>query len=89
VHLNVSTNVPALIVPVSALILEADGLHVATVDATNHAHIVRVTEGRDSGSTMEILSGLAPGQSIIANPPDSLTDGELVRVVATDAGAKP
>jgi RND family efflux transporter MFP subunit len=89
VHLNVSTNVPALIVPVSALILEPDGLHVATVDATNHAHIVRVTEGRDSGSTMEILSGLAPGQSIITNPPDSLTEGELVRVVATDAGAKP
>ena len=45
VHLNVSTNVPALIVPVSALILEPDGLHVATVDATNHAHIVRVTAG--------------------------------------------
>jgi RND family efflux transporter MFP subunit len=89
VHLNVSTNVPALIVPVSALILEADGLHIATVDATNHAHIVSVTAGRDSGSTMEILSGLAPGQSIIANPPDSLTEGELVRVVATNAGAKP
>jgi RND family efflux transporter MFP subunit len=89
VHLNVSTNVPALIVPVSALILEPDGLHVATVDATNHAHIVLVTEGRDSGSTMEILSGLAPGQSIIANPPDSLTDGELVRVVTPDAETKP
>ena len=89
VHLNVSTNVPALIVPVSALILEPDGLHVATVDATNHAHIVRVTEGRDSGSTMEILGGLAPGQSIIANPPDSLTDGELVRVVTPNAETKP
>jgi RND family efflux transporter MFP subunit len=89
VHLNVSTNVPALIVPVSALILEPDGLHVATVDATNHAHIVRVTEGRDSGSTMEILSGLAPGQSIIAIPPDSLTEGELVRVVSPDAETKP
>ena len=62
VHLNVSTNVPALIVPVSALILEPDGLHVATVNATNHAHIVRVTAGRDSGSTLEILGGLAPGR---------------------------
>jgi RND family efflux transporter MFP subunit len=85
VHLNVSTNVPALIIPVSALILEPDGLHVATVDATNHAHIVRVTAGRDSGSTMEILSGLEPGQPVIANPPDSLTDGELVRVVTPDS----
>jgi RND family efflux transporter MFP subunit len=84
VHLNVSTNVPALIVPVSALILELDGLHVATVDAGNHAHIVSVVPGRDSGSTIEILSGLASGQSVIANPPDSLTDGELVRVVTPD-----
>jgi RND family efflux transporter MFP subunit len=89
VHLNVSTNVPALIVPVSALILEPDGLHVATVDATNHAHIVRVTAGRDSGSTLEVLGGLAPGQFVIANPPDSLTDGELVRVVTPDAETKP
>ena len=89
VHLNVSTNVPALIVPVSALILEPDGLHVATVDSTQHAHIVRVTPGRDSGSTMEILGGLAPGQPVIANPPDSLTDGELVRVVTPTCGEQP
>ena len=81
VHLNVSSDVPALIVPVSALIFEPDGLHVATVDATHHAHIVRVTPGRDSGATMEVLGGLEPGQSVIANPPDSITDGELVRVV--------
>ncbi len=89
VHLNISTNVPVLIVPVSALILEPDGLHVATVDAANHAHIVSVTSGRDSGSTIEIFSGLAPGQPVIANPPDSLTDGELVRVVTPDAGNNP
>jgi RND family efflux transporter MFP subunit len=81
VHLNVSSAVPALIVPVSALILEPDGLHVAVVDSTNHAHFVRVTPGRDSGATMEIVGGLEPGQSVIVNPPDSLTDGELVRVV--------
>jgi len=81
VHLNVSSPAPALIVPVSALILEPDGLHVATVDSSNHAHIVHVTPGRDSGSTIEILSGLEPGQPVIANPPDSLTDGEQVRVV--------
>lgn len=81
VHLNVSSAAPALIVPVSALILEPDGLHVAIVDSTQHVHIVRVVPGRDSGSTMEILGGLAPGQSVVTNPPDSLTDGEQVRVV--------
>jgi len=86
VHLKVANPAPALIVPVSALILEPDGLHVGIVDATQHAHIVPVTPGRDSGSTMEILGGLEPGQQVIANPPDSLTDGELVRVVTPDNG---
>ena len=86
VHLKVANPAPALIVPVSALILEPDGLHVGIVDATQHARIVRVTPGRDSGSTVEILGGLQPGQQVIANPPDSLTDGEQVRVVAPDNG---
>ncbi|MEG9438662.1 efflux RND transporter periplasmic adaptor subunit, partial [Edaphobacter sp. HDX4] len=81
VHLNVSRAAPALIVPVSALILEPDGLHIATVDDSHHAHILRVTPGRDFGATVEILSGLAEGQPVIANPPDSLTEGEEVRVV--------
>ncbi len=86
IHLNVSSAAPALIVPVSALIYEPDGLNVATVDSTQHVHIVRVIPGRDSGSTMEILGGLTPGQPIVANPPDSLTDGEQVRVVTPGDG---
>jgi RND family efflux transporter MFP subunit len=84
VHLKVSSAAPALIVPVSALIFNEDGLHVATVDASNHAHIVRVTPGQDSGITMQVLTGLQAGQAVIANPPDSLTEGELVRVVGSD-----
>jgi hypothetical protein len=72
--------VPSLVVPVSALILEPDGLHVATVDTNSIAHLIRVTAGRDLGTTVEIVAGLQPDQSVIVNPPDSLTDGEKVRV---------
>jgi RND family efflux transporter MFP subunit len=81
VHLNVSSEAPVLVVPVSALILEPDGLRVATVDANHHVHMARVTPGRDYGTTVEVLAGLQPGDSIVGNPPDSLTDGEEVRVV--------
>jgi RND family efflux transporter MFP subunit len=81
VHLNVSSAAPALTIPVSAAILEPDGLHVATVDSNNHAHIVRIAAGRDNGSSIEVLGGLDPDQKVIANPPDSLTDGEEVRLV--------
>jgi RND family efflux transporter MFP subunit len=89
VHLNVSSAAPALIVPVTALILQPDGMQVATVDASHHVHMVHVTPGRDFGNTVEILSGLSAGQSIVAIPPDSLTDGEAVRVVTPGAPAGP
>jgi RND family efflux transporter MFP subunit len=85
VHLNVSSPVPALIVPVTALILQPNGMEVATVDANHHVHMVHVTPGRDFGNTVEILAGLTPGQSIVPIPPDSLMDGEEVRVVSPAA----
>jgi len=87
VHLNVSTKAPALVIPVSAAILQPEGLYVAVVDANQRAHMVRVLPGRDTGATIEVLSGLEPGQKIVANPPDSLTDGEQVRVVGGAAPA--
>jgi RND family efflux transporter MFP subunit len=89
VHLNVSSDAPALLVPVGALILSPEGLRVATVDSSHHAHMVPVTPGRDFGSTVEILAGLKPGQSIVANPPDSLTDGEEVRVITPKGSSQP
>jgi len=81
VHLHTVIPAPALIIPVSALILGTDGLSVATVDAQSNAHLIHVTSGRDLGATVEILSGLAPNQKVITNPPDSLIEGEKVRVV--------
>ncbi|MDE1163120.1 MAG: efflux RND transporter periplasmic adaptor subunit [Acidobacteriaceae bacterium] len=87
VHLHTATLVPALIVPVSALILDPDGLKVGVVDAQNKAHLIKVTSGRDLGSTVEILNGLSADQKVISNPPDSLTDGEAVRVVNSNEAA--
>jgi RND family efflux transporter MFP subunit len=81
VHLHVSHAAPALIVPANALILEPDGLRLATVDASHHVRMIRVAPGRDFGTTVEILSGLQPGQAVVGNPSDSLADGEEVRVV--------
>jgi RND family efflux transporter MFP subunit len=81
VHLHTSRAAPSLVVPVSALILEPDGLRVAIVDTNSIAHLIHVTAGRDLGTTVEIVAGLQPDQSVIVNPPDSLTDGEKIRIV--------
>jgi RND family efflux transporter MFP subunit len=88
VHLHTSNPAPALLVPVSALILQPDGLYVAVVDANSIAHLVHIVSGRDLGTSMEVLSGLPPNQSVIANPPDSLTDGEKVRIITPGHGGE-
>lgn len=70
----------ATIVPSSALSFGAHGSQVATVDARGHVHMRSITIGRDLGATVEVTAGLKPGERIVDNPPDSIADGELVRV---------
>ena len=45
-----------------------------------------IVQGRDFGNTIEILSGLGPDETVILNPPDSLTDGLLVRIATPPPG---
>ncbi len=83
VHLRVTDPVPVRIVPESALILLPDGEYVGTVDQSGRVRLVRITVGREMGTTAEVLTGLTDGEAVISNPPDSLTNGERVRVVAS------
>ena len=82
VHLKLPTPASTLKLPVSALIFRADGLVIATVRNGNRIAIIPVTAGRDYGNSVEILSGLKGGEQVVVNPPDSLTDGQTVRVAA-------
>ncbi|MBE7219165.1 MAG: efflux RND transporter periplasmic adaptor subunit [Caulobacteraceae bacterium] len=66
--------------PSSALIFRQQGLQVATLDADDHVHLQHVTIRRDLGPQVEIDGGLAPNARVVDNPPDSLAEGELVRV---------
>ena len=81
VHLKVDAGFPTLILPVSSLIFRAQGLQAAVLENGNTAHLVSITLGRDYGSQVEVITGLQPGQTVIDSPPDSLTNGEQVRVV--------
>src|SRR5579863_10226288 len=79
VHLKIPTDIPSYILPVNALIFRAQGLQVATVE-NNRAKLVSVSPGRDFGSEIEIVSGLTGQESIIVSPPDSIIDGEQVKI---------
>jgi RND family efflux transporter MFP subunit len=81
VHFKIKSNGSTLLIPSNSLVFRSEGLRVPIVVNGNRAALVPVTLGRDFGSTIEVLSGLAEDASVIANPPDSLVNGEVVRIV--------
>jgi RND family efflux transporter MFP subunit len=80
VHLKLPVPAELSIVPVNTLIFRGEGLRVAIVRDGNRVALVPVTPGRDFGTEMEIVWGLKGDEIVVVNPPDSLVDGERVRV---------
>ena len=80
VHFSMPGAGQRLIVPSGALVLRDHGSQVATVTPQGQIHLIPITIGRDLGGRVEINSGLTPGTKIIANPPDSISEGEAVLV---------
>jgi hypothetical protein len=83
VHFKIKSNGSNLIIPSNSLVFRSEGLRVPIVVNGNRAALVPVVLGRDFGNTVEVTSGLADDALVVANPPDSLVDGEIVRVVQT------
>jgi RND family efflux transporter MFP subunit len=81
VHFKTPTAGASFIVPASALIFRRDGMELAKVVDGDKARLVHVVIGEDDGASVQIVSGLNPGDQIIQDPPDSLIDGEKVDVV--------
>jgi multidrug efflux pump subunit AcrA (membrane-fusion protein) len=82
VHFNLTAAVPTLRLPANAVLFRAQGLLVAVVGGDHRVRLKRITEGRDFGSSIEVLSGIDATDDIVVSPPDSITDGALVRVVS-------
>jgi RND family efflux transporter MFP subunit len=67
-------------VPASALIFDAQGLRIATVDDHDEVQFKKVTIAKDLGNAVEIGSGLAATDRVIDAPPDGLANGDHVRI---------
>lgn len=80
VRFDLPRDVDTVRVPASALLFRKDGLTVATLTADNRVAIRSIQISRDLGNTVEIASGLSTSDRIIDNPPDSLENGDQVRV---------
>jgi hypothetical protein len=53
------------------------------------AKLVPITIGQDDGRVVQVIEGLQPHDEVVRNPPDSIVDGEKVRVVAPNEGGVP
>jgi RND family efflux transporter MFP subunit len=80
IHLEFSSASGLLSIPSSALIFDAKGLSVATVDASNHVLMKPVSIVRDLGTVVETASGVSINDRVIDSPPDGLINGTAVHL---------
>lgn len=80
VKLSLPTNPHMVSVPASALIFRAHGAQVAVLGPDGLAHLLDVHIGMDLGQTLQIDQGLTAEDRVIENPPDSLRNGDKVRL---------
>jgi RND family efflux transporter MFP subunit len=80
VHFKLPGSNSTLRVPATALIFRSQGLQIATVGSDNKARLRSIVQGRDFGTSVEVLSGVSANDQVVINPPDSLSDGGTVRI---------
>lgn len=80
VHFKMPLSKQLVRIPVNALLFRAQGLQVGVVDSNNKVTLRKITLSRDFGTQVEVDSGLKAGDRVVLNPPDSLFNGEKVRL---------
>jgi RND family efflux transporter MFP subunit len=88
VHFELPSNPSMVRIPTSALLFREQGLQVAVVGPHDHVQLRSITAGRNLGTETEVLNGLAPDDRVIDSPPDSIAEGELVRVAGGQESAR-
>jgi len=69
-----------IVVPANAFLFRTEGPQVATVGNDNRIHWQTIHVGRDFGTQLEVLDGLAEKTKVVVNPTDDLREGLGVQV---------
>jgi RND family efflux transporter MFP subunit len=85
VHLKLATATSTYKLPINAIIFRTEGVRIALVGPDGKVIMRPVTLGRDYGNSLEVVSGLAGGERVIVNAPDSIEAGQAVRVATSKA----
>ena len=82
---------PPLLVPASALLVDASGVRVARVEPDGTLRFTKIELGRDFGNEVEVLAGVALNDVLAVSLSAGIRDGERVSVAtpAPDVAAKP
>jgi RND family efflux transporter MFP subunit len=80
INLAIPSGANTLLVPASALMFHDGGMSVATVGPNSRIVMKPVAIARDLGSYVEVASGVSRTDRVVNNPPDSIRQGNLVRV---------
>jgi RND family efflux transporter MFP subunit len=91
VRFEITRTQPPLLVPSSALSIDAQGVRVAVVDADHKLHYRQVEIGRDYGQDVEIVSGVGDDDVLATGLSGRIPDGSPVEIAQgqAQAGAKP
>jgi RND family efflux transporter MFP subunit len=79
VHFKLPESTQTMRLPANTVLFR-DGLQVATVDKDHKIKLKTITQGRDFGKTVEVLTGIERDDAVVVNPPDSIEDGVAVRI---------
>jgi RND family efflux transporter MFP subunit len=82
-NLAIPSRSSTLLVPASALIFRDGGMSVAAVGPGSRVVMKPIVIARDLGSYVEVSSGLSRMDRIVDNPPDSLKQGNSVRIAGS------
>ncbi|HEY0308241.1 MAG TPA: efflux RND transporter periplasmic adaptor subunit [Acidobacteriaceae bacterium] len=78
VQFSIQNATPPVLLPSNALIMRSAGPQAAVVDSNNIVHLHTLVLGRDTGTTVEVLSGLQAGDVVVTSAGDAVVDGAKV-----------
>jgi len=87
-RLELTARKPVLVIPVGALLFQGEGKRVVVAN-DGVAHLQAVVIGRDFGTDLEVLSGLASEDWVAVSPPAQLKEGDPVKVIRRETSAEP
>lgn len=80
VHFQIPAPPHVMQLPTTALMFRKEGLQVATVDDRNRIVLKSIQLAKELGAVVDVNLGLTAQDRVVDNPPDSIANGELVRI---------